>query len=97
MVEQVCNSGEPKAYLYVPEVLLCFHAEARCFHLTFVKEKCCFYQKVPHIAVHVPKENRTKWEPTAKKGIIVGYSESQIGLQNSTSRHQGNNHKKCNY
>lgn len=29
-----------------------------------------------HVYAHVPKENKTKLEPSTKKGILVGYSES---------------------
>jgi hypothetical protein len=29
-----------------------------------------------HVYIHVPKENRTNMEPSGKKGVFVGYSES---------------------
>ena len=29
-----------------------------------------------HVYIHVPKEKRAKLEPSRKKGIFVGYSES---------------------
>ena len=29
-----------------------------------------------HVYIHVPKEKRTKMEPSGKKGISVGYSEN---------------------
>jgi hypothetical protein len=28
------------------------------------------------VYIHVPKENRTKMEPSGKKGVYVGYSEN---------------------
>lgn len=33
-----------------------------------------------HVYVNVPKEKRTKLEPSGKKGILVGYSESSKAL-----------------
>ena len=32
--------------------------------------------------IHIPKEKRTKLDPSGKKGIFVGYSEKLEGLQN---------------
>jgi hypothetical protein len=29
-----------------------------------------------HVYIHVPKEKRTNMEPSGKKGVFVGYSES---------------------
>jgi hypothetical protein len=29
-----------------------------------------------HVYIHVPKEKRTKMEPSSKKGVFVGYSEN---------------------
>ena len=29
-----------------------------------------------HVYIHIPKEKRTKLDPSGKKGIFVGYSES---------------------
>ena len=29
-----------------------------------------------HVYTHIPKEKRTKLDPSSKKGIFVGYSES---------------------
>ena len=29
-----------------------------------------------HVYIHVPKEKRSKLEPSGKKGIFVGYSET---------------------
>jgi hypothetical protein len=29
-----------------------------------------------HVYIHVPKEKRTKMEPSGKKGVFVGYSEN---------------------
>ena len=29
-----------------------------------------------HVYIHVPKEKRTKFDPSGKKSIFVGYSES---------------------
>ena len=29
-----------------------------------------------HVYIHIPKEKRTKMEPSRKKGVFVGYSET---------------------
>jgi hypothetical protein len=29
-----------------------------------------------HVCVHVPKDKRTKLEPSGKKGIFVGYNDT---------------------
>ena len=34
-----------------------------------------------HIYIHVPKEKRTKLEPSGKKGIFIGYSETTKGYR----------------
>jgi len=34
-----------------------------------------------HVYVHIPKENRSKLDPSGKKGIIVGYNESSKGYR----------------
>lgn len=34
-----------------------------------------------HMYIHVPKEKRTKLEPSGKKGIFVGYSETTKGYR----------------
>jgi hypothetical protein len=31
-----------------------------------------------HVYIHVPKEKRTKMEPSGKKGVFVGYSENSM-------------------
>ena len=48
-------------------------------------QKKCFPEKKPevshlkifgcHVYIHIPKEKRTKLDPSGKKGLFVGYSE----------------------
>lgn len=33
------------------------------------------------IYIHIPKEKRTKLEPSGKKGILIGYSETTKGYR----------------
>ena len=34
------------------------------------------------VYIHIPKEKRTKLDPSGKKGIFVGYSQKLEGLRN---------------
>ena len=40
------------------------------------------------VYIHIPKEKRTKLDPSKRKGIFVGYFESLKGLQNILLRIQ---------
>ena len=37
------------------------------------------------VYIHIPKEKRTKLDPSGRKGIFVGYSESSKAYKRSTS------------
>jgi hypothetical protein len=34
-----------------------------------------------HVYIHIPKEKRTKMEPSGKKGVFMGYSENSKGYR----------------
>jgi hypothetical protein len=75
-------------YLWAEATSTAVYIHNRCPH-AILKDKCLeevFSGIKPevvnlricgcHVCIHVPKENRTKMEPSGKKGVFVGYNEN---------------------
>jgi hypothetical protein len=87
-VKEMMNDQNPSMFLWGEATMISVYVQNRSPHriLKNMTPKEAFFGKKPSVEhlrifgclvyIHVPKDKRKKLEPSGKKGIFIGYSES---------------------